>query len=317
MKRVIIVPRNGYVNRLQALVSARLLSDQLGATLHAVWEPESVAPASWKSIFDATDPPALFEDPNILSGLGISLSHGATGLSDPSKFTVFLAGGMAGEQHYMPALKARLKGDCQQLVIVAGGKFTLHGPSVLSPDASRIFSAERRGIYRGINFNSAIRELVGDGLHNNPDPFLALHLRYSDRNIQAPSRRQIRRAVRGAVDAGLMKAFLASDTPKQLSEWQAVLIELGFDTWALGQSQAPRSEAQGAVRALADWLVLGEASYLVYFASSSFGEEAAACLVGGQAVPLETSSMRKWGIHAATLVEAAVTYPQRHWMRRG
>lgn len=316
MKRVVIVPRNGYVNRLQAMVSARLLADQLGATFHAVWEPESAAPASWRSIFDATDPPALFEDPNILSGLGIGLSPAATGISDASKSTVFLAGGMVGEQHFMPALKARLEKHWQQLVIVAGGKFTMRGPSVLSPDAARFFATERREIYRSISFNSAIRDIVDEGLRNNPDPYLAIHLRYSDRNVQAPSRRQIRRAVRGAVDAGLVKAFLASDTPKQLSAWQSVLIDSGFDTWALGQLQAPRSEAQGAVRALADWLVLGEASYLVYFASSSFGEEAAACLLGGRSIPLETSALRTWGVQTSTLVRAALTYPQRHWVRR-
>jgi len=316
VKRVVIVPRNGYVNRLQAMVSARLLADQLGATFHTVWEPESAAPASWRSIFDATDPPALFEDPNILSGLGISLSHAATGVSDAAKSTVFLAGGMAGEQYFMPALKTRLERDWQQLVIVAGGKFTLRGSSILSPDASRFFATERREIYRSINFNSAIREVVDEGLRNNPDPFLALHLRYSDRNVQAPSRQQIRRAVMGAADAGLEKAFLASDTPKRISAWQGVLTDLGFDSWTLAHSQASRSEAQGAVRALADWLVLGEASYLVYFASSSFGEEAAACLLGGRSIPLETSAVRKFGVQTSTLVRAALTYPQRHWVGR-
>lgn len=316
MKRVVIVPRNGYVNRLQAMASARLLADQLGASFHAVWEPESAAPASWRSIFDSTNPPALFEDPNILSGLGISLSHTATGVSDAAKSTVFLAGGMAGEQHFMPALKARLEKDWQQLVIVAGGKFTLRGPSVLGPDASRFFETERRDIYRSINFSTAIRDVVNEGLRNNPNPFLALHLRYSDRNVQAPSRQQIRRAVRGAADAGLVTAFLASDTAEQISVWQGALTDLGFDSWTLAQSQASRSEAQGVIRALADWLVLGEASYLVYFASSSFGEEAAACLLGGQAVPLKTSAARKWGVQTSTLVRAALTYPQRHWVRR-
>lgn len=43
LDRIVVVPRNGYVNRLQGWASAAILAAQLDASLHVLWEPEGSA----------------------------------------------------------------------------------------------------------------------------------------------------------------------------------------------------------------------------------------------------------------------------------
>ena len=51
LQRVIVVPRNGYINRIQAWASSATLATELGASCSVMWEPETVAAAAASDLF--------------------------------------------------------------------------------------------------------------------------------------------------------------------------------------------------------------------------------------------------------------------------
>ena len=53
MKQIVIIPRNGYINRLQAMASAQILADQVGAELKVAWAPQDAAPAQARMVFNS------------------------------------------------------------------------------------------------------------------------------------------------------------------------------------------------------------------------------------------------------------------------
>jgi hypothetical protein len=70
--------------------------------------------------------------------------------------------------------------------------------------------------------------------------------------------------------------------------------------------------------ALTDWRILTRAERLIYFAESTFAEEAAVASSGyDRSIALRASAVRSTLLRARGLAQAAVSYPQRHgWLRR-
>ena len=146
------------------------------------------------------------------------------------------------------------------------------------------------------------------------EPFLGLHLRYSDRAYQAPLDGAIRKALIDIRDAsGLSSVFIASDTNEARTQWVSECKSLGLNPWFIEQDSWDRSKTGSGHAALVDWRVLGHSQRLVYFSESTFAVEAAvAAGAYDRSIPLAPHPRQAAAVKSRELIRAAVTYPRRH-----
>jgi hypothetical protein len=219
----------------------------------------------------------------------------------------------------MPQLREALAGmdDPAALVISAGGKFTLEGDEVLTPEQDRAFRERRAVAYADLPLHPDIESRAAVAAAHAP--FVGLHLRYSDRSAQTPWPRLIGPAVQGVTSVQrTTSVFVASDSGRQRAMWTQRLEGMGLRPWSADPGDYPRSDPRSALGALVDWRILTRAQSMVYFAASSFAEEAA--VASGRfdvSVGLTATSARTAWVRAGQYAEAARTYPRRHgWWGR-
>ena len=280
VEQVIVLPRNGYINRLQAMASSAILANRIGANFGVLWESDSVAPAPIESIFTANSLPqgafmGLGELNEILPfRIDKFPRYVAHCESNQGDRVVTLAGHDRGEQPLMSELSQVVK-DLQPkiLVIAAGGRFSMDTGSQPVTWDSPTFRASRASWYGGVKFATEIdstwSELLGQ-------PTLGLHLRYSDRSHQTPSRGEISKAVGKLVErTGVNRVFVASDSARERERWLSVLRSNGLDAWSyFPKLQSTPKFISGAVAAIIDWRILSQTAGSVFFQESSYGYEA-------------------------------------------
>ena len=314
VKKVILVPRNGYINRLQAMASSAILAESIGADFHVFWESEPIAPAPCESLFDLSS----FTPETFLAGgivekfLGCSLGEFPRYVTNRVAFkvgsVVALAGHDRGEQPLMDEFAHLVhKVNPVALVIAAGGRFSLQAGSKPVTWDSPEFQLQRADWYQKISFAPEIEFAC---LQSSVEPSLGLHLRYSDRSHQAPSRREIANAVLSLVErTGINRMFVASDSRHERENWLEKLREMGLDAWSLPPDMIVGSENYAARAALVDWRILSSTSGMVFFTESSYGYEAAVasgCFessIGLDPNPLVSLRVRL-GKHAANIASA-------------
>jgi hypothetical protein len=308
LEDIVVVPRNGYVNRLQAWASSAILAAELDVPLRIAWDPEPVAPADFGALFAPPRPgTSLIGVEDLRSRLGGTHQELPRHLSvDPDRRVVVLAGHDRGEQVFMDQLLPALEHACQPttLLIVAGGRFHL-------PDSTG-FEAQRRHFYRQLPWSDAVSSGTDTVLDGRQD-FLGLHIRQTDRSVSAPRPRAIRAAIGTlAQQTGLRSVFVAADTDEARERWLAELADLELTGWAAPDPALDRSTARAGVDAMIDWRVLGRSRALVYSRASSFGEEAAVAADAVQlSVPLTASGPLQRSRRAAAAGRSLVTYPRR------
>lgn len=312
LERVVLFPLNGYINRLQAYVSADLIAREFGSELVVAWEQERVAPAEVQDILDLEATNATFIDASMAQERGWDRHQIPVGITQAGPGRVLLAGGMGGEQVLMPQLARMIRdGEVSELVIAAGGKFTLHGDASLTPAQAVMFRNERCTSYATLRLNHEIEDQAERAIASRGRPFLGLHLRYSDRNAQAPSRYMIKNALRLALASTGQDVFIASDSRDVIGYWSTWITRRGAQCWNI-QSQSPRSHSRGAIDALIDWRILGHSDAVIYFAESSFGEEAAVATGHfDESHALPASAIRSRAVALSEFTRSAVTYPAR------
>lgn len=313
---ILLFPRSGYANRLQAMVSAQILARQTNATLHVCWSVQDVAPATPSEIFSMHDSTFSFvAEAEVEKRWGVREKDIPMFLSaQRNRQLLSLAGHSRGEQYFMPELKAYLTDDRPDLIVlIAGGKFTLEGGQVLSQAEQDHFRQQRHLMYSQVRFAPVIEDSAGEATLNNND-FAGLHLRYSDRSREAPWRFSIIPAVKKVTDATRTSSiFVASDSAEERSHWVDKLQRCGLNPWTVTPRSLNRGENQSALDALVDWRILSRTSGMVYFAASSFGEEAAvASGHWSRGVGIPPSKSRSEWVRARGYLKSAWTYPSRH-----
>ena len=317
---VVLRPQSGYANRLQAIASAWLLAKRLGSRLVVDWFPDpEVAPVQLE---DVLDPRVceLLQDSTVENCDKLTVYSGTLPpyLNFDSRSGVLtLAGLELGEQHFMPEVSRLLKsGGVQEIVISAGGKFTLKGGAVLSADEERVFRQERQQAYEELPLHPEV-ELQAQTAAQGFPLFHALHLRYSDRALESPWKRQITAALtklKKRTEATSL--FIASDSASAKEEWLRKSRELGWNPWTSDSDEFSREDPRSSRSALLDWRILSKAHSLVFFAASSFAEEAA--VAGGsyeRSIPLSASRARGAWMQVRKHTSALGTYPRRHrWL---
>ena len=313
VERVVIIPRNGYVNRLQALVSAQILAEELDASLGIAWIPQPAAPAVVSDVLKSSVWDSHVINASEVLPDGMTPDTVPVGVTQAPGRVLMLAGGINGEQALMPQLREQIKQDPDVITIVAGGKFWLQGDNELSPAQAADFRTLRRNKYAHLHLNDAIETAAEQFINGLPESYLGLHLRYSDRNLQAPLRRTIEQAVAEEREASGNTIFLCGDDPRKLNDWSAYLARLGWDV-RMNETSLGSASSRRPASALVDWRILASSSRVVFFAESSFGEESA--VASGhfdESVGLRPSQMRASALRAAMFIRSAVTYPARHW----
>ncbi len=308
LDRIILIPVNGYANRLQAWASSSVLAAQFGVPLEIHWEPESVAPATSHDLFSSPAQGSSFVSrEDVCSHLGTDPANADRYLSVlPEKRLVTLAGHDLGEQAFMADLVPALRHSCAPttLLIIAGGKFHLPG--------NEDFAEQRRSFYQSLSWAHEIMERVSQTRAGRSDS-LGLHIRETDRSVAAPTRQSIRRALRLLQErTGVSDVFLAADTLGARRRWQDELVGLGLHPWSTRNPDLDRSSAAAGVDALVDWVLLSQTLGVVYSRESSFGEEAV--VAGGSAkisVPLTAPQRLQRYRRTTALARTALTYPQR------
>ncbi len=270
-KRVIVVPRNGYVNRMQAWASASILASAWDAGLNVLWEHEEIAAAELGYLVRTKDLAGrCITADELMDVLGVPHQSMDRYLTiDRERGIVFLAGHDRGEQAFMDQLHAVLVDEptISKVVIVAGGKFCLPGTAA--------FASKRREFYFGLPWVSRISDDVAS-LSDSMAAYLGLHIRETDRSHDAPTRRAITSALlEVSKQAQATNVFIAADTPEARRWWSAHLEGLGLSVWSNPDDHLNRSDARSGPAAMVDWLTLGRAEGLVFSAASSFGHEAA------------------------------------------
>lgn len=313
LERVIVVPRNGYINRLQAWASSAILAQDMGVNLHVMWDPEEgIASASANDLFD----PAFVRDrfisadtvTDIVGGQHSDLPRYLT--RDDDRGLLILAGHDRGEQSFMARLVDQLHGPASPstLVVIAGGKFAL-------PTTTNF--QERRGeFYRSLDWHVEIRERVRQSLADR-EPYYGLHIRGTDRSRDAPTTLQIRRALHRLLGEGRSRSlFITADTPQSRSRWMGIAEQTGFLPWVTDHDIGDRGITTAGLDAMVDWQILAGSIGSTYSRTSTFGEEAA---IAGDyadvAIPLRAPvAIRAWR-DASAWGHALMTYPKRHRVR--
>ena len=305
-----VVPRSGYINRLQAVASAAGLAQQLDAQFQVCWQGQPVAPAPAESIL-STDFIANFviDGESFHNRFGYDCSRVPRYLnSDPG--VISLAGYEHGEQVYMPELQSMIEQVDQptEVVISAGGNFSFHNQETAI--------AQRGQWYRNFNFADPIEKAAKE-LTDQQDQFVGLHLRYTDRSHETPLDREIQDAVMQLVErTGITSVFIASDTRGKRDKWLNRLRQAGLKPWSAQLESHDRANELAGIGAMVDWKVLGSATTSVYFAASSFGHEAAV-MAGSTdtSIALLGHPVRRWQSRGREWVNAAIHYPRNHWSR--
>lgn len=318
---VVIRPLSGYINRLQAIISAQLLAGDLGADLWVDWQASEVAPVRIDAVLDSEFCERHSKSTEeIVAATGVDPARIPSYLhTDAEKGVITLAGFDQGEQVFMPSLKqAWATGEFSKVVISAGGKFTIHGSEHLTESQQHEFRRRRHQAYADLRLHPGIEEAAHETMVSQTS-FIALHLRYSDRSLQSPWSRQIRPALHQLrQSSGVTKLFIAADTPSARQEWMQRARSMGLQPWSTTPPDVPRSDPRSAWGALVDWRILTRSAGIVYFAASSFAEEAA--VASGHfdvSIGLRAGRTRRAWMSSRQWAVAVLIYPQRHgWLSR-
>lgn len=311
VERVVVIPRNGYINRIQAWASASLLAENLGSQFGVLWEPESIAPAEAGDLFEtsAEDSPFISREEvdELIGGSHEDLPRYISSSRGGQLLT--LAGHDRGEQAFMAEVQQRLDGSVNTLVIIAGGKF--HLPEQL--DAV----SRRSEFYAHLAWSSLIASTSKELADQHPE-YLGLHLRGTDRSIGAPTPGSIRQALTALKDrSAVRELFVAADSQDARTAWHAQARGLGFEPWAQPDVSLSRSKVAGGVSAMIDWILLGHSQALVFPAASSFGEEAAVATGNFErSIGVRASAIRQSARRARGFSRSVLTFPQRRWAAR-
>lgn len=309
LERIIVVPRNGYINRIQAWASSSILAGSLEVPCQVMWEPEPVAAATAADFFTHEAVDTNFIARGELDDL-LQVPHenlprylnvlGSTGIA-------VLAGHDLGEQHFMPQLLDLMNSSIHihTLVIIAGGKFSF--------ESTEIFARHRANFYSNLPWNPQIRERVSVRpavAHS----YVGLHIRGTDRAIAAPTTSSVVTALKTLTSASnSLSLFIAADTHEARLTWEQQAQSLGFVPWTLEPRSLDRSSIVAGVDAMADWICLGEASRIVYSATSSYAEEAAVATTHFEdCIALQAGPSRQGIRKASRLGRSVLTFPNRH-----
>ncbi|CAN1484363.1 hypothetical protein MCERE3_00050 [Candidatus Nanopelagicaceae bacterium] len=271
--RISLIPRNGLGNRLQAITSAIILSKDLNAEVRILWGKETLLPLKADEIFSNPTLSKIFEEcsEGRISSMLDEIPEFLSTRDEAGE--IFLRGNRLGEQRFMNKIAKLLSSekDYKQLTIVAGGQFELK-----SKRNTREFQKRRHLVYRELTLTEEINNDANEILDSLKRPYLALHLRSTDRGNQSIADRVlVRECIRQQKRQNIESLLIVGDSTQRIAKvWQL------FQAESIAPQLSPvndlsRTSASGSRMALLDWILLRNATAIVASESSTFAVEAA------------------------------------------
>ena len=270
-KYLVVVPVNGYMNRLQAIVSGWLLATQLNYEFKIYWEPEINAPANPEEIFNADFVSDYFIDPTQWS-IFTKLSYN----NFPKYLTfsnegIYIRGLDKGEHKLINRMfNSDFKNSFRNIYIKGGSNFY----STRLNDFST-FQISKRNLFHTNFFCS---DLLKDFEKLNsilPSKYIGLHLRATDRIFEFPPEKKLLRIILEVSElTKIQDVFIATDNSTMLERWSELLRNNDLMVYSQTNITYDRTKFVSAKSAIFDWLALVGCTSLVNTGFSTFSEEA-------------------------------------------
>jgi hypothetical protein len=275
--RIKLIPRNGLGNRLQAITSAIVLSQDLDAEVRILWSEESQLPLKAEQVFSSSTLSELFEEctePQI-SLLLSEIPEFLTTSEETGQ--IFLRGNRLGEQKFMKKISEliRLNANYKQITIVAGGQFELNRNRKLVQRQLK-FQERRQHVYEKLIFNEAINDYADSMLRSLTKPYIALHLRGTDRANQSISDHLlVRESIRIDKKINTGSFLIVGDSADRIAKVKRLFEAESISPQLSPVKELTRTSLTGSRMAIQDWILLKNAAVIVASSTSTFAVEAA------------------------------------------
>jgi len=272
--QVRVIPRNGLGNRLQAITSAIFLSETIGAETKVSWGTEPLFPLEADSIF-APECISQYFDSITTKEIEEELQTIPEFLSVKNE-EIFLRGNRLGEQRFMPKVKDLLSASdrIRKITLVAGGQFDLNTKRIQKKSSE--FHKQRRGVYNKLIFSEEILDQLKKMTISLDSPYIAVHLRGTDRANQFISNELMIQACRKLmISKEVPNLLIVGDSSVRIREVQQQLSSQSILAQTSPINLIERESGQGTINAILDWLLLKNAIAIVTSEGSTFAFEAA------------------------------------------
>ena len=272
--KVKLIPRNGLGNRLQAITSAILLSEDIGGEVKILWGKESLLPLNAEEVFSQSTLTRYF-DTNSEAQINRLIKETPQFLSTVAD-EIFLRGNRLGEQKFMRKIKKLLtkNQNYQQMTIIAGGQFELDRHFSSRSNVEK-FQERRHLVYNDINFTEEINSEAEEMLRRIDQPYIALHLRGTDRAHQAiPDNLLVQQCIRKSEILGVKSFLILGDLAERIVRVSQLFQEMSITPQISPVDELARNTSSGAKMAILDWLLLKNAVSIVASKNSTFAIEA-------------------------------------------
>lgn len=240
MKKLIVQPVNGLMNRFRCIASSKILADYTDREFLVNWKKEWICNISLSDIVED----GFFE-------MGYDVERNDCYYhSGPEKFS---------EQ---PFVDDMIKSK-DLIYLLAGGNFIPTGMSISE------FNNKKSDFYRSIPFISKIKNESNEFISKYKD-YIGVHLRYTDRKQWSPDTKY----VESLIELNDENIFICSDDRNVIEYFKS---KYGDRILSYNITSLDRMSIDGNQQSLIEWLILSNSKKIYYSLGSSFSYEA--CLV--------------------------------------
>jgi acid phosphatase class B len=261
--RLIIIPVNGFCNRIRAIVSAKIIADDLNIPLYIKWIPEiKICNCVYNDVFGDNSNlwNITYEDTGTFKS-GLTINNNIC----------MLKGAQRGEQYYITNF---YENNCSKKIIKSGGNF--YYTKKYNKDQ---FNNKKNENYKLIKFNDIIYEKYKECNKKFPENYIGVHIRAQDFHFKKRSKnfnidlfeQNILKCVN---NNNMNNILLLGDTKDLINKFKNQLIKHNLNIFTTNDIDSDRDNYVGLQLAIVDFLLLSNSKYLFLTTRSSFGNEA-------------------------------------------
>lgn len=238
MRKLIVQPVNGLMNRFRCIASAKILAEYTNRDFLVNWKPE------WVCNVNLQD---LIEDGFLKVGYDVNRNE-CYYHSGPERLS---------EQ---PFVNEMINTESETIYLLAGGNFIPTGMSV------KEFNNKKSEFYKSIPFIPKIKEESYNFISKNQS-YVSIHLRYTDRKQWSPNIEY----VENIINSNSGKIFICSDDRDVINFLKRKFDDkiISYDVKSLN-----RSSIDGNQQSMIEWLILSNSKKIYYSLCSSYSYEA-------------------------------------------